>query len=55
MTLQNAWCNDEDRMRIFKDRVPRKMFGPKKDKIIKDSRKLHTEDLRDLYSSTVAG
>jgi len=41
-------------MRIFEDRVPRKMFGPKKDKVIEDSRKLHTEDLH-IYSSTMAG
>jgi hypothetical protein len=40
-------------MRIIGNRVPRKMFGPKRDKVIKDWRKLHNEDPHDLYSSTV--
>jgi len=40
-------------MRIFENRVPRTMFGPKRDKVIKEWRKLHNEDLHDLYSSTV--
>jgi hypothetical protein len=42
-------------MRIFENRVPRKMFGRKSDRVIEDSRKVHSEDLHDLYSSTVAG
>jgi hypothetical protein len=45
--------NAEYRTRIFENRVPWKMFGPKRDKVIEDSRKLHTEDLHDVYSSTV--
>jgi hypothetical protein len=40
-------------MSIFENRVPRKMFGPKRDNVIQEWRKLHTEDLHDLYSSTV--
>jgi hypothetical protein len=27
------------------------MFGPKRDKVIEDWRKLHSEDLHDLYST----
>jgi len=41
-------------MRIFENRVPRKIFGPKRDKVIEDWRKLHSEDRHDLYSSTAA-
>jgi hypothetical protein len=37
-------------MRIFENRVPRKMFEPKTDKVIEDLRKLHNEDIHDLYS-----
>jgi hypothetical protein len=31
--------------------VPRKIFGPKKDEVIRTSRKLHAEELHNLYSS----
>jgi len=31
--------------------VLRRLFGPKKDAITKDWRKLHNEELNDLYSS----
>jgi hypothetical protein len=31
--------------------VLRRLFGPKKDAVTKDWRKLHNEELNDLYSS----
>jgi hypothetical protein len=31
--------------------VPRKIFGPKRDEVTVEWRKLHNEELRDLYSS----
>jgi hypothetical protein len=34
---------------VFEDRVLRKTFGPKRDKVTGEWRKLHKE-LRDLYS-----
>jgi hypothetical protein len=39
---------------IFENRVQRKMFGPKRDEVVQDWRKLHHEDLHDLYLSTVS-
>ena len=36
---------------MFKNRVLRKIFGPKRDEVTGQSRKLHTEELNDLYSS----
>jgi hypothetical protein len=35
------------------NRVLRKIFGPKRDKMTGEWRKLHNEELRDLYSSKV--
>ena len=32
-------------------RVLRRIFGPMKDEIIRELRKLHSEELNDLYSS----
>jgi len=36
----------------FKNRVLRKIFGPKRDEITKKWRRLHYEELCDLYSSS---
>jgi hypothetical protein len=36
---------------VFENRVLRRMFGPKRDEVTGEWRKLHNEELRDLYSS----
>jgi hypothetical protein len=36
---------------VFENRVLRKIFGPKRDVVTRGWRKLHNEELRDLYSS----
>jgi hypothetical protein len=36
---------------VFENRVPRRIFGPKRDEVTGEWRKLHNEELRDLYSS----
>jgi hypothetical protein len=36
---------------VFENRVLRKIFGPKRDEVTGEWRKLHNEELRDLYSS----
>jgi hypothetical protein len=38
-------------MRAFENRVLRRIFGPKRDEVTRGWRKLHNEELRDLYSS----
>jgi len=38
-------------LRMFKNTVPRKIFGPKKDEVGREWRRLHNEELYDLYSS----
>jgi hypothetical protein len=36
---------------VFENRVLRRIFGPKRDEVTGEWRKLHNEELRDLYSS----
>ena len=35
---------------MFENRVLRRVFGPKRDEVTGEWRKLHNEELRDLYS-----
>jgi hypothetical protein len=42
---------EEHRLRVFENRVLRKIFGPKRDEVIGGWRKLHIEKLHKLYSS----
>ena len=41
---------EERRLRVFENRVLRRVFGPKRDEVTGEWRKLHNEELRDLYS-----
>jgi hypothetical protein len=36
---------------VFENRVLRRIFGPKRDEVTGEWRKLHNKELRDLYSS----
>jgi hypothetical protein len=40
----------ERRLRVFENRVLRRIFGPKRDEVTGDWSKLHNEELSDLYS-----
>jgi hypothetical protein len=42
---------EEHRLRVFENRVLRRIFGLKRDEVLGEWRKLHDEELRDLYSS----
>ena len=39
-------------MRVFKNRVLRRIFEPKRDEVTGEWRRLHNEELNDLYSYT---
>ena len=39
------------RLRLFENRVLRRIFEPKRDYVTEEWRKLHNEELNDLYSS----
>ena len=49
-TWSLTW-REERRLRVFENRALRKIFGPKRDKVTGEWRKLHNEELTDLYSS----
>jgi hypothetical protein len=42
---------EEHRLRVFENRVLRRIFGPKRDEVTGEWRRLHNEELNDLYSS----
>jgi hypothetical protein len=42
---------EEHRLRVFENRVLKKIFGPKRDEVTGDWKKLHNEELHNLYSS----
>ena len=45
-----ASIKEECRLRVFENRVLRRVFGPKRDEVTGEWRKLHKEELSDLYS-----
>jgi hypothetical protein len=42
---------EEHRLRVFENRVLRRIFGPKRDEVTGGWRKRHNEELHNLYSS----
>jgi len=42
---------EERRLRVFENRVLRRIFGPERNEVTGKWRKLHNEELNDLYSS----
>ena len=40
---------EERRLRVFENMVLRRVFGPKRDEVTGEFRKLHNEELSDLY------
>jgi hypothetical protein len=42
---------EEHGLRVFENRVLRRIFGPKRDEETGDGRKLHNEEFHNLYSS----
>ena len=41
---------EERRLKVFENRVLRRIFGPKRDEVTGEWRKLHNEELNNLYS-----
>jgi hypothetical protein len=42
---------EEHRLRVFENRMLRRIFGPKRDDVTGEWRKLHDKEFHDLYSS----
>ena len=43
---------EERRLKIYENRVLRRIFGPKRGGVTRELEKLHNEELKDLYSSS---
>ena len=43
---------EERKIRVFENRVLRRIFGPKRDEVTREWRKLHNEELNYLYCSS---
>jgi hypothetical protein len=50
--LWSLALREEHKLRVFENRVLRRIFGPKRDGVTGGGRKLHNEELRDFYSSS---
>jgi hypothetical protein len=52
----NCYCNEENkrayRLRVFENRMLRRLFGHKRDDIMGEWQKLHIGELHNLYSSS---
>ena len=44
---------EENKLRVFANMVLRRIFGPKRDEAARERRKLHDEELNDLYSHPI--
>jgi hypothetical protein len=49
---QVATSREERRLRVFENRVLRRIFGPKRDEVTGEWRNLYNEELNDLYCSS---
>jgi hypothetical protein len=43
---------EKHRLRVFENRVLRRIFGPKREEVVGGWRRLHNEGLHNLYAST---
>ena len=46
---------EKHRLRLFENRVLMRIFGPRRDKVTRDLRKLHNEELKDLLTKYYSG
>jgi hypothetical protein len=42
---------EERKLRVFENMVLRRIFGPRRDEVMVEWRRLHSEELNNLYSS----
>jgi hypothetical protein len=48
---QSLTLREEQTLRVFKNRVLRRIFGPKRDEVTEEWIRLHNNECNDLYSS----
>ena len=44
---------EECKLKVFENKVLRRLFGPKRDEVTREWRKLHNDELNDLYSPNI--
>ena len=44
---------EERKLRVSENKVLRRIFGPRRDEVTEEWRRLHNEELSDLYSSSI--
>ena len=44
---------EERKLRVFENMVLRRIFGPRRDEVTGEWRRLHNEELNDLYSPNI--
>jgi len=42
---------EERKLRVFENMVLRRIFGPRRDEVMREWKRLHNKELNDLYSS----
>ena len=45
------YIREERKLRVFENMLLRRIFGPRRDEVTGEWRRLHNEELNDLYSS----
>jgi hypothetical protein len=51
LPIKKELLREQHKLRVFENRVVRRIFGPKRDEVMGGWRKLHNEELHNLYSS----
>jgi hypothetical protein len=51
MAIWSLTLREERRLRVFENRVLRRIFEPKRDEVTGEWRKLRNEEIHDIYSS----
>jgi len=46
-----SYVREEHRMRVFENRGVKRIFGPKRAEVVEEWKKLHDEELRNVYVS----
>jgi hypothetical protein len=49
--LVSLTLREEHRLKVFENRVLRRIFGPKREEVAGGWKRLHNEELRKLYAS----